>query len=72
MDRLRQGFAANLKELRNLTGISQERLAELAELDRTEISLLERGRRMPRLDTIVSLVRGLELDSADPLLRGLL
>ena len=51
-------------------GLSQERLAELCDLDRTEISLLERGLRSPRLDTLVMLARGLELSSPCELLEG--
>ena len=63
-------FAANLRRERTRRGYSQERLAELCELHRTEISLLERGGREPRLGTIVRLARALGIKVAD-LLRGL-
>jgi len=51
-------------------GLSQEGLAALCNLHRTEISLLERSQRSPRLETIVVLARGLELASAADLLEG--
>ena len=54
-------FAVNLREHRRSRGISQERLAFRCNLHRTEISLLERGAREPRLSTIVRLARALEV-----------
>jgi transcriptional regulator with XRE-family HTH domain len=41
--------------------LSQEELSVLASLHRTEISQLERGLRMPQLDTLVKLAGGLEV-----------
>ena len=52
-------FATNLRRLRVGAGLSQERLAFRCKLHRTEISLLERGDRDPRLSTIVRLAEGL-------------
>jgi transcriptional regulator with XRE-family HTH domain len=43
-----------------LRGLSQERLAAASSLDRTFISLLERGRRQPSLSTLVSLASALQ------------
>jgi transcriptional regulator with XRE-family HTH domain len=51
----RDRFAANLRRAREAAGISQEVLAERCEVHRTEISLLERGGREPRLGTMVKL-----------------
>ncbi|HXN36464.1 MAG TPA: helix-turn-helix transcriptional regulator [Solirubrobacteraceae bacterium] len=68
MDNIRQQFGLNLRGLRNRAGLSQEELGERCELDRTEISLLERGLRFPRLDTVVKLARALELESPGELL----
>jgi transcriptional regulator with XRE-family HTH domain len=50
-------FARNLRERRLRAGFSQEALARATRLHRTEISLLERGRREPRLSTLVRLGR---------------
>ncbi len=55
----RAQFAANLKAAREAQGLSQEALGELTGLHRTEISLLERAGRDPRLGTIVKLASGL-------------
>jgi transcriptional regulator with XRE-family HTH domain len=66
-----QQFAENLRRHRERTGLSQEALADVCNLHRTEISLLERRKRSPRLETIVILARGLELDSAGELLKGI-
>jgi len=51
----RERFAVNLRQARDTAGISQEELAERIEVHRTEISLLERGGREPRLGTLVKL-----------------
>ena len=48
-------FGRNLLAARRRAGFSQEELGALAALHRTEIGLLENGRRVPRLDTIVKL-----------------
>jgi transcriptional regulator with XRE-family HTH domain len=67
---VRQQFADNLRHHRERMGLSQEALAEICNLHRTEISLLERCKRSPRLETIVILARGLGLASAGELLVG--
>lgn len=61
-------FAQNLRTRRDELGFSQEALADMCDLDRTTISLLERSKRSPRLDTIVALARALQLDSPAELL----
>jgi transcriptional regulator with XRE-family HTH domain len=67
----RDRFATNLKALRERAGMSQEELASVCGLHRTEISLLERSKRSPRLETIVILARALQLDSPGELLAGI-
>lgn len=54
-------FGENLRFHRNQKGIAQEKLAELAELDLTYISLLERGKRNPTLSCIARLAKVLEV-----------
>jgi transcriptional regulator with XRE-family HTH domain len=68
MESVREQFAANLRRHRTRVGLSQEALADVCDLHRTEISLLERCKRSPRLETIVILSRGLELSSPAELL----
>jgi transcriptional regulator with XRE-family HTH domain len=58
-------FAANLRRARTRAGISQEELAHRCDLHRTEISLLERAGREPRLATIVKLAGSLETTAAE-------
>lgn len=71
VEQVRRQFAINLRHHRERVGLSQEALAEICDLHRTEISLLERCKRSPRLETIVILARGLELSSAGELLEGI-
>lgn len=54
-------FGANLNQARRASGLSQERLAAVAGMHRTEIGLLERGQRVPRIDTVAKLARALEM-----------
>jgi transcriptional regulator with XRE-family HTH domain len=56
----RDRFAVNLRKARQRKQISQEELGFRCELHRTEISLLERGGREPRLGTIVKLAGALD------------
>lgn len=51
----RDRFSINLRKARQKAEISQEELGFRCDLHRTEISLLERGGREPRLGTIVKL-----------------
>jgi len=71
MEGVREQFAQNLRQHRDDAGLSQEALAAICDLHRTEISLLERCKRSPRLETIVILARGLELNSPAQLLDGI-
>lgn len=58
-------FAANLRAQRERAGLSQEALGFECDLHRTEISLLERAGREPRLSTIVRLSRALKITPCD-------
>jgi transcriptional regulator with XRE-family HTH domain len=53
-------FAANLRQARTKAGLSQEELGYRCDLHRTEISLLERAGREPRLATMVKLAGALK------------
>lgn len=58
-------FAKNLVRHRKAVGISQEELGFQANLHRTEVGMLERGIRLPRLDTIVKLAGALGIEPSD-------
>jgi transcriptional regulator with XRE-family HTH domain len=53
-------FAVNLRRARTEAGVSQEELGYMCDLHRTEVSLLERAGREPRLATIVKLAGALD------------
>ncbi len=63
-------FAENLITLRHRAGLSQAEAGSRGEIDRTEVSLLERRLRMPRLTTILRLAGGIDAEAAE-LLDGL-
>lgn len=52
----------NVVEVREKRGLTQTATAERAGLHRTEVSLIERGQRVPRLDTIVKLAGALQVE----------
>jgi transcriptional regulator with XRE-family HTH domain len=56
-------FGQTLRRLRGEKKISQEKLALMTGLDRTYISLLERGLRQPTLRTMLLISRALGVSS---------
>ena len=64
-------FGEKVRTLREGKGLSQEALAHAAGLHRTHISLIERGRRSVRLETIESLAVALDVQPSElmPLVR---
>lgn len=58
-------FGRNLARCRRRAGISQEEAGIRASLHRTEIGLLERGERIPRIDTAIKVAGavGVTLDT---------
>jgi transcriptional regulator with XRE-family HTH domain len=69
VSRVKGRFAENLILLRSRVGLSQGKTALRAGLHLTEISLLERGLRLPRLDTIVKLAGAVEVEPCELLAR---
>ncbi len=63
-------FGANLAYCRRRAKLSQEELGVRASVHRTEVGMLERGERVPRIDTFVKLAGSLEVSPAE-LLDGL-
>jgi transcriptional regulator with XRE-family HTH domain len=55
-------FGDNLLRYRERANLSQEELGLRASLHRTEIGLLERGERVPRIDTLVKLAAALGVE----------
>jgi len=67
MDRKLVGkaFGRVLRAYRLTLGLSQEGLAERADLDRTYPSLLERGLRAPSLEMLFRIAEALRIDPAE-------
>jgi transcriptional regulator with XRE-family HTH domain len=64
-------FGANVRDIRNKRGWTQEDLSGITKLAVVQVSRIERGRREIRLSTLVRLLDGLEVEP-DTLLKGLL
>jgi transcriptional regulator with XRE-family HTH domain len=58
---IKQKFGKRLKELRLQKGLSQEALANIAELDRTYIPSIEKGERNVSITVIEKLAKALEV-----------
>jgi transcriptional regulator with XRE-family HTH domain len=54
-------FGSRIRELRKDAGLSQERLAELADLHRTYMSGVERGERNASLTSIARIAKALNV-----------
>jgi len=61
MNKLAKDFGNKIREIRKQQGISQEGLADLAELDRTYIGGIERGIRNPSLKNIAKIAKALRV-----------
>jgi transcriptional regulator with XRE-family HTH domain len=69
--RVAKRFGENLRRLRKGADISQEELGLRCSLHRTEIGLLERGARVPRVDTLIKIAAGLGVRIDCALLDGI-
>jgi transcriptional regulator with XRE-family HTH domain len=63
-DPILAAFGRSLRARRDAKGLSQEQLAERADLDRTYISDIERGTRNPGIKNVVRLARALGIPTA--------
>jgi transcriptional regulator with XRE-family HTH domain len=62
---LAKAFGAILRARREATELSQEALAHKCELDRTYISMLERGIRQPTIETLFRLADAMEMRASE-------
>ena len=58
---LKQSFPERLRSARERLGITQQRLSEIAELSVTGLAMIERGERVPNLDTAARICWALDL-----------
>jgi transcriptional regulator with XRE-family HTH domain len=56
-------FGQTLRKYRLQKQLSQEKLAELANLDRTYISQIERGLKSPSIPTTIAIARALDVEA---------
>lgn len=61
MESISVKFGKVVKQIRQQKKLSQEKLAEMAGLDRTFVSLIERGRRRPTLESAARISKALNL-----------
>ena len=59
---LAEHFGRNLRRARRRADYSQEELSLVCDMHRTAIGLLENGARLPRLDSIVKLASGVNVE----------
>jgi transcriptional regulator with XRE-family HTH domain len=64
-DELRERFGLNLRECRKRLGISQHELAYRAEMALASASLLELGKKQPRIDTVIRLAGALKVKPSE-------
>lgn len=60
-DKTLAAFGRNVAKVRTERGLSQDKLAEQANLDRTYVSGIERGVRNPGIKVVIRLARGLNV-----------
>ena len=61
---IEEAFGEVIRDLRKTNQISQEKLAEVSNLDRSFISLLECGHKQPSLITIFQLAKAFNLSAS--------
>ncbi len=64
-------FGKNLRRARKRADLSQEEVGFRSSLHRTEVGLLERGARVPRIDTLVKVAAAVGVRIDCPLLEGI-
>lgn len=64
-------FGRNLRKARHRAGFSQVELGRRTLLHRTHIGFMEKGERLPRVDTLVKLTSALAVGAEEDLLQGI-
>ncbi|MFC0262394.1 helix-turn-helix domain-containing protein [Fontibacter flavus] len=57
---IKVAYGEKVKAIRKSQNVSQEKLAELADLDRTYISDIENGKRNVSIETVYKIAKALE------------
>jgi len=67
---LMKQFGENLKKIRNERNLTVRALADLADMDYTNISNIENGQSNPSMTTVIFLAEALQVDPAQLLPSG--
>ena len=67
---LQRAFATEMRDIRNDLGLSQEELADRANLHRNYIGMIERMERVPTLTAMEGIAKGLKLRLSELILRA--
>lgn len=59
-ENLGRRFGENVRRMRQRQGYSQEKLARLCSLHRSAVNDIEKGQRLPRLDTLLKVMMVLD------------
>lgn len=62
---LHKSFGKRIKELRLKQGITQEKLAEMIDVDRSYMGFIERGERNPTLEKMRKIAKALKVNVKD-------
>ncbi len=64
-DTMKKLLGKRIREIRNKKGLTQEKLAELVEINTPNISYIENGKFYPSYETFVGLVNALEIEPCE-------
>lgn len=64
-------IGSRIKEARERAHLTQEDLAEIVDISPTHMSVIERGVKIPKLDTFFKIINALKLSSDALLLEGM-
>lgn len=65
ISKLHRSFGSRIKELRLKQSMTQEKLAELIEVDRSYMGFIERGERNPTLEKMRKIAKALKVNVKD-------
>ena len=64
-DNMKKLLGKRIKEIRNKKGMTQEKLAELVEINTPNISYIENGKFYPSYETFIGLLKALDVEPCE-------
>lgn len=65
MSSLKENFGARIQEIRKSKNLTQEKLAEMINIDTPNLSNIERGKRFVSSETLTRIVKALEIEEKE-------